>query len=204
MNKKVLLAATNNDGKAKEIKQILGDFFQEIKSLKDLGLNINPEENGSTFLENAQIKARAVYNHIKGTMAVIADDSGLIVPALNDEPGIMSARYAGIDADDTKNNQKLLEKLKGMTDRRAYFICTVVLILPDGKEITAQGKVNGTILEKPEGGGGFGYDPIFFSDELKKSFGFAAPSEKNAISHRARALNELKQKFILEQGHIDD
>lgn len=192
----VLLAATNNAGKAKEIKEILGGFFDDIKSLKDLKLDINPEENGSTFLENARIKARAVFECVNGSMTVISDDSGLIVPSLNNEPGIMSARYAGIKADDQKNNQKLLKKLINEKDRSAYFICTVVLILPDGKEINAQGCTYGEILKQPEGTSGFGYDPLFFSHDLKKSFGLASSAEKNQVSHRARALYELKQKYI--------
>lgn len=196
MNKKLLAVATNNAGKAKEIKEILGDFFEEIKSLKDLGLDINPEENGTTFLENARIKARAVFESVNGTMAVLADDSGLIVPSLGNEPGIMSARYAGIDADSQKNNQKLLNNLQGVADRSAYFVCTMVLLLPDGTEITAEGKTFGEIMNQPEGTGGFGYDPLFFSYDLKKSFGAATAFEKNQVSHRARALAELKQKYI--------
>lgn len=196
MNKNTLIVATNNANKAQEIKQILGDFFYEIKSLKDLGLDINPVENGSSFFENAVIKAKAVYEHVNGDMAVIADDSGLIVKSLGEEPGVMSARYAGIDADDNKNNQKLLDKLEGVADRSAYFVCTVVLLLPDGKEIFAESRTCGEILKQPEGTGGFGYDSLFFSYDLKKSFGIASFLEKNQVSHRARALKALKEKFI--------
>ena len=196
MNKQLLIAATNNTGKAKEIKEILGGFFYDIQSLKDLGLKINPEENGSSFLENAQIKARAVYKHCNRSMAVIADDSGLIVKSLGEEPGIMSARYAGVDADDNKNNQKLLDNLIGIDDRSAYFVCTAVLILPDGKEIFAESRTYGEILKQPEGTGGFGYDSLFFSYDLKKSFGTAASWEKNQVSHRARALKALREKYI--------
>lgn len=188
-----VLAATNNQNKAQEIKDILGDMY-EIISLKDLGLKIDPQENGKTFLDNALIKAKAVFDETGGVYPVIADDSGLVVPALNNEPGVMSARYAGEDADDQKNNDKLLKNLENVQDRQAYFVCDIVF-LDKEHMIFAEGKTYGEILPSPAGNNGFGYDPLFYSYDLKMSFGQATASQKNNISHRARALNELKQKL---------
>ena len=188
-----LIIATNNQDKAQEIKEILGDIYQCF-SLKDLGLKIDPQENGDTFLDNALIKARAVFDKMGGSLAAVADDSGLIVPALGGEPGIMSARYAGDDSDDEKNNQKLLQRLQDVKDRRAYFVCVVVFINKN-QTIFAEGKTYGEILSYPVGDNGFGYDPLFYSYDLKMSFGQATPEQKNQVSHRARALNQLKQKL---------
>ncbi|HEY8423830.1 MAG TPA: RdgB/HAM1 family non-canonical purine NTP pyrophosphatase [Clostridia bacterium] len=190
---KKILAATNNQNKAREFKEILGGFV-EVITLKDLGIKIDPQETGQTFLENAMIKAKAVFEAAGGKYPVIADDSGLVVPALGGEPGVMSARYAGPDADDQKNNQKLLKNLENASDRKAYFICSIVYLDKDNI-ITAEGKTYGEILRSPVGNNGFGYDPLFYSYDLKMSFGQASAELKNQVSHRARALEELAKKL---------
>lgn len=189
-----LVIASNNKGKIREIKSIVGNCFDEINSLKELGIDIEIEETGDTFVDNALIKAETVAK-ITNSCA-LADDSGLCVGALNGAPGVFSARYAGDGHDDDANNALLLKNLNGVTDRSAYFESAIVLVYPDGRTVVAQGKTHGRILNAPEGNNGFGYDPLFYSDDLGKSFGIAADEEKNQVSHRARALNELKQKLI--------
>lgn len=183
-----LIIASNNEHKIQEIKSILKGRFDSMLSLKEAGINCDPEENGATFLENALIKANAIAKHT--VCAVLADDTGLCVDALNGEPGVKSARYAG-DHDHAKNRKKLIEKLNGITNRSAYFCTAVALRYPDGRVVTAQGQVDGYILQYEEGANGFGYDSLFFSTDLNKSFGIATEEEKNAVSHRARALSNL-------------
>lgn len=190
-----IIAATNNLNKLKEIREIF--FEAKILSLKDVGISCDPEENGKTFEENALIKARAVYSLIY--LPVISDDSGLSVDALNGEPGIHSARYVGIHGDDEANNNKLLNRLKAIKDRRAEFISAVAFICDKG-EYVALGKTEGEILTEKAGNEGFGYDPLFYSYDLKKSFGESSAAEKNSVSHRARALFNLKN--LLEKNHI--
>ncbi|MFR1566393.1 MAG: XTP/dITP diphosphatase [Christensenellales bacterium] len=186
-----LIVASANKGKIREIKELLGDRY-EIISMADAGINIDIEETGATFEENAAIKAKAIFA-LCGC-PVISDDSGLIVDALNGEPGVYSARYAGNEHDDEKNNQKLLAKLKDKTDRSARFVSAVVYY--DGKTlISAEGRVEGKILTEKKGDNGFGYDPLFYSTELKKSFGEASAEEKNSVSHRARAFKSLMEKL---------
>lgn len=187
-----LLIASNNAHKIEEIKTILKDKFDKIYCLKDLGIVCDPEENGTSFSENALIKATAVAQHTD--LPVLADDTGLCVNALHGAPGVHSARYAG-DHDHAKNRRKLLADLHGETDRSAYFETAVVLLYPDGRKVVANGKVCGRILEKEDGTNGFGYDSIFFCDELSKSFGVASADEKNAVSHRGRALQNLLKKI---------
>ncbi len=191
-----ILAATNNAGKVREIKSILSGLNIEVISLKEAGINIDPEENGVTFEENALIKARAVAQ-VSG-MPSISDDSGLCVDYLDGAPGIYSARYAGEDATDAQRIEKLLEELHGVpqAQRKAFFISAAAYVDPDGTEITAVGTVDGYITQQPDGDGGFGYDPVFFSAELRKTFGIASENEKNKISHRFRALTNLKAKLI--------
>ncbi len=188
-----LVIASNNKNKIREIKSIIGGFFTDIKTLSELGLDIEVAETGETFEENALLKAREIMRVTK--MCALADDSGLCVNALNGAPGVYSARYAGEGHDDKLNNELLLKNLNGATDRSAYFISTIALVYPDGKELITEGRVQGRILIEPDGENGFGYDPLFYSDELKKSFGVASPEEKNGVSHRARALNALKEKL---------
>lgn len=186
-----LVIASNNAHKVKEIKNILGDKFGKIYTLRDLGINVDVEENGRTFYENALKKAKAISDIAH--MAAIADDSGLEVDSLGGAPGLYSARYAGLHGDDNANNKQLLDNLKNKESRRANFICTVVLYLPDGDIISAEGKSYGTIIDAPRGENGFGYDPLFLSDEYSLTYAELSQDQKNSISHRAKALNTLAQ-----------
>lgn len=188
-----LVIASNNGNKVREIKEILGGFFKEIYSLKELNLDIEVEETGKTFHENAYLKAKAVSDVTK--TCVIADDSGLCVNALDGAPGLYSARYAGEEHSDAANKKLLLKNMEGKTDRSAYFVTAIVLLYPDGKEIYVEGRTEGSILYAEEGTSGFGYDPLFFSKDLQKSFGLATSDEKNSVSHRGRALRELERKL---------
>lgn len=187
-----LLIASNNTHKIEEIKTILKNKFEKIYCLKDLDIVCEPEENGTTFSENALIKATEVAKYTN--LPVLADDTGLCVNALGGLPNVRSARYAG-DHDHAKNRHKLLNDLRGKTDRTAYFETAVVLLYPDGQKVVANGKVFGHILEQEKGTNGFGYDSIFFCDELNKSFGDATADEKNEVSHRGRALQNLLEKL---------
>lgn len=187
-----ILIATHNIGKFKEIKYILRDYFNNIYSLKDFNIDTDVEETGKTFYENALLKAKAISERVK--IPVLSDDSGLCVEALNNEPGIYSARYAK-EHDDKANIKKLLKKLNNKKDRDAYFICCVVVLFPDGKIISATGITKGEILSKEQGNNGFGYDPVFYSYELQKSFGIATEEEKNKISHRSKAIRNLLAEY---------
>lgn len=194
-----IIAATNNSGKLKEIRSILVSEGIEVISLKDAGVDIDPEETGVTFEENALIKARAV---VQATgMPAISDDSGLCVDILDGAPGIYSARYAGENATDAQRIGKLLEEMKDVPreQRKAFFISAAAFVSPSGIEITATGTVDGYITEAPDGEGGFGYDPVFFATSLRKTFGAMSESEKNKISHRFRAMTNLKSKLV-KQG----
>lgn len=194
----IIIAATTNEGKVKEIKKIFSSPELEIISMRDAGFDIEVMETGNTFEENALLKARAVFGLC--AKPVLADDSGLCVDALDGAPGLYSARYAGIGASDDDKITKLLKALDGETNRKAHFQSTVAFIDSNGTEYTASGKVFGSITDKPCGSGGFGYDPVFFSDELQKTFGEATSDEKNSISHRARALGSLYE--ILKNKNI--
>ncbi|MDD6214809.1 MAG: RdgB/HAM1 family non-canonical purine NTP pyrophosphatase [Firmicutes bacterium] len=185
-----IVAATTNQGKVREFQEILGELGFEIVSIHEMGIDVEVEETGSSFTENALIKARAV-SLLCDDMPVMADDSGLCIDALDDAPGLYSARFAGEEATDEDRNKKILELMKNAENRHAYYIASVAFIFPDGREITAEGKVEGEIMTTEEGTGGFGYDPIFYCTEIEKSFGIAAPEEKNAVSHRGRALKNL-------------
>lgn len=191
MNKIIL--ASNNKHKISEFKEILTDC--EILSLRDIGFDEDIEENGKTFAENSLIKARAVSEFLKkkGVVAnVIADDSGLCVDALNGEPGIYSARYSE-SHNDKSNREKLLKNLQNETNRKAYFNCTLVELFPDGNYLIAEGKTFGKITTQEIGDTSFGYDCLFFSDELNKTFGEATSQEKNNVSHRKKAIENLKK-----------
>lgn len=191
-----LIIASNNKGKIKEIKAIFGDYFEEILSLREAGIEADPKEDGESFFDNALIKARAVHALSKG-QAVISDDSGIVVPALNGAPGIFSARYAGENATDNLNNLKLLGDMTSLLgeERNAHFFSCCVMVLADGTVLSGEGAVFGSVLFAAEGSNGFGYDPLFYSFELKKSFGLATDEEKNSLSHRFRALTELYKEF---------
>ncbi len=188
-----IVVASGNKAKLREIAQIFQGY--EILSMQEAGFTDDIEENGSTFEENALIKARAVSRAL-GVNA-LADDSGICVEALGGAPGVHSARFCGRHGDDAANNALLLEKLKDVPQdrRRAYFESCVALCFADGREVTASGRTYGRILEKAEGEGGFGYDPLFYSDELGMSFGLASAEEKNAVSHRGKALAALAEKL---------
>lgn len=188
-----VVAATNNANKVREFGEILNDLGITVVPMQELGINIEIPETGTTFAENAYIKAKAVADLCD--LPVLADDSGLCVDALNGEPGLYSARFGGEDLDDAGKRVLLLEKMKGETNRKAYFISSIAFLLPGGELITAEEKVFGTITEEEMGTAGFGYDPIFFCDEIDKCFGMATPMEKDAVSHRGRALRSLYEKI---------
>jgi XTP/dITP diphosphohydrolase len=185
--KERLVVASGNAHKIREIAEIFTDF--EVVSQKAMGFDEDVEETGTTFYENALIKARAAAKALN--CPALADDSGICVEALNGAPGIYSARYAGEHGNDKKNRDLLLKNMQGVTDRTAYFKSAVALVYPDGKELVAEGKTYGKILTEEVGNGGFGYDCIFENDDLNKSFGLATAEEKNSVSHRFRALNNL-------------
>lgn len=188
-----VIAATKNKGKIREMQEILSPLDIEIVSQQELGIEVDVEETGDTFEKNALIKARAV--SMVCDMPVLADDSGICVEALGNAPGVRSARYAGDNASDADRINKLLTELGDSENRNAKFVTSVAFIMPDGTEITAEGEVKGRITEKPIGKNGFGYDPIFFSDELGKTFAEGTDEEKNSISHRGRALKKLYEKL---------
>ena len=184
-NEKIrLVVASGNKNKIREIAEIFPDF--EVVSQKQMGFDEDVEETGLTFAENALIKARAAAKAL-GEI-VLADDSGLCVDALNGAPGVFSARYCGYHGDDEKNRKVLLQNMEGITDRKAHFTSAIALVFPDGKELVAEGHTYGEILHEETGDGGFGYDCLFFSDDLQKSFGVATAEEKNKVSHRFRGL----------------
>ena len=190
MKKQVIVVASNNTHKLREIAQIFEEY--EVISQREAGFDEEVEETGTTFEENALLKARAACKALG--LPVIADDSGLCVLALNGAPGAYSARYCGWHADDQSNRALLLKNMEQKSDRTAYFCSSIVMVYPDGKELIGEGRTYGKILEKEDGEGGFGYDPIFFSDDLQKSFGRATAEEKNSVSHRYRALCVLREK----------
>ena len=192
--KEKLVVATGNAHKLREISQIFTEY--EVISQKQAGFDEDVEETGLTFEENALIKARAACNALG--VAALADDSGICVNALGGAPGVFSARYCGHHGDDKANRDLLVKNLDGVADRTAYFESAIALVYPDGREIVAHGRTFGKILFEEDGDGGFGYDCLFFSDDLKKSFGQATAEEKNAVSHRFRGLTELKAKLNRE------
>jgi XTP/dITP diphosphohydrolase len=186
-----LIVATKNKGKLEEIAQILAPFSWEVVSMSQIGITIDVEETGSTFEENALIKAESI-RRLSGEM-VLADDSGLEVDYLDGAPGIYSARYAGEGATDADRNRKLLDALKGAPadQRTARFVCAVALVFPDGSSVTARGTCEGSIASEPAGSNGFGYDPLFYVPELEKTVAQMDPELKNSISHRGNALRKL-------------
>ena len=186
MAKKIILATTNK-GKLKEFQEILKDY--EIISMGQAGFKGEIEETGKTFSENALIKAKTVAESLG--VPALADDSGICVDALGGAPGIYSARYS-VEGTDAANRELLLKNMEGETDRRARFVCALVYYEPNGKTLSVSGETEGEILFKEDGENGFGYDPIFFSYDLKKSMGQATSDEKNGVSHRARAIAEMQ------------
>lgn len=193
MQIKKIVAATGNKNKLKEFREIFPDI--EFISQRDAGFLGDVEEDGATFEENALIKARAVASALG--CAALADDSGLCVDFLGGAPGVHSARFSGVHGDDKANRALLLKKLAGIEDnmRTARFCSAIALVFPNGKSIVGYGETYGRILTREEGDNGFGYDSLFFSFDLNKSFGVASDKEKNSVSHRFRALINLKEKL---------
>ena len=185
--------ATHNPGKLKEMGAILARFGVEVVSPKDLGLTVDVEETGTTFAENAMLKAKAIC--AAAHLPAIADDSGLCVDALNGGPGVYSARYGGDGLDDRGRYMLLLNNMRGQTTRAAHFACAIACAFPNGDTLTAEGRCDGTIAFAPMGEGGFGYDPVFFVPEKAKTFGQLTAEEKSAISHRGRALESFVGKL---------
>lgn len=196
---KKFVVATKNKGKLKEIAEILKDMNLEVISMEQAGVTEDIEEYGSTFEENALIKAKEV--HKRTGELVMADDSGLEVDFLNGAPGIFSSRFAGENASDEDRNNKLLELLKDVPfeNRKARFVCAIAVILPDSKHFTVRGTFEGYIGFEPVGTNGFGYDPLFFLPEYNKTAAQLEASKKHEISHRGKALklmlSELKQRL---------
>lgn len=196
--KKQILFATGNEHKMIEIRAILADLGLPIVSQKEAGIDIDVEENGSTFEENAMIKAKAIAALVEDTI-VLADDSGLEIDYLNKEPGIYSARYAGVDTSYDIKNQMLIDRLEGVSDeaRTARFVCAIAAVLPNGDTEVIRGTIEGRIGYEIKGENGFGYDPIFYLPELGKTTSELSPEEKNKLSHRGNALQAMKP-FIRE------
>ncbi|MBQ5735553.1 MAG: XTP/dITP diphosphatase [Lachnospiraceae bacterium] len=191
-----IVFATGNENKMKEIREILGDLNTEIISLKQAGIDVEIIEDGKSFEENALIKARAIWKETKGI--VLADDSGLEVDYLNGEPGIYSARYLGEDTSYDIKNKAIIDRLEGVPDekRTARFVCVIAAVFPDGTELTTRGTIEGIIGYEQKGDNGFGYDPIVYVPELKKTTAELSMEEKNEISHRGNALRKMKKNII--------
>ena len=192
MSEKFVLA-THNPGKLKEMGAILAQFGVEVVSPRDLGLTVDVEETGTTFAENAMLKAKAICAAAK--LPAIADDSGLCVDALNGGPGVYSARYGGEGLDDKGRYMLLLNSLRGQSTRTAHFTCAIACAFPNGDTLTAEGRCDGAIAYAPMGEGGFGYDPVFLVPEKAKTFGQLTAEEKSSISHRGRALQAFAAKL---------
>lgn len=193
---KKLIVASNNIKKIKEIKEILSKYPIEIMSLKEAGIDIDIEENGDTFIENAYIKASEIYKILDNAM-VLADDSGLTVDYLDGAPGVYSARFAGEHGNDKRNNEKLLSLLedKNLDQRTGKFVCAIVLIIDLNNIIKVEGEIEGVILAEEKGENGFGYDPLFYVPEYKTTFAEMDSKLKNSVSHRAKALKKLEVRI---------
>ncbi len=188
-----LVLASKNKKKIAEMNQILEALGVEVCSQAEAGVDVEVEESGTSFEENSLLKAKAVME--QSGMPAIADDSGLCVDALGGAPGVYSARYGGEGLDDTGRTRLLLENMRGQSPRTARFVCVITCCFPNGDIITARGECEGTIAFAPMGEGGFGYDPVFFIPGLKKTFAQLEAKEKNAISHRGKALEIFQKKL---------
>ncbi len=186
----MLVIATRNKNKLREFREILKDLQIEIRSLDDFGPTPEAVEDGLSFDENAYKKA--IHTAKVLGLPAIADDSGLVVDALNGEPGVYSARYAGENATDDENCEKLLQALQGVENRRAHFQCVLSIAVPSGPALTYEGSCDGIIIDEKRGDNGFGYDPLFYFENLGKTFAELSMAEKNRISHRGKALAEVK------------
>lgn len=196
-----IVLASNNAHKLEELRAILSQLGLEVVSQKEMGITIEPDENGTSFEENSYIKAKAIQDACH--MATIADDSGLMVDALDGAPGILSARFGGEACKSDRDRlEYLLERLSGVedTDRGAKFVSVITLLYPDGRKLVARGECPGTILHQAEGDNGFGYDPVFYVPERGCTFAQLSAEEKNAISHRARALAALRDLLLKEKN----
>ena len=196
-----LVLASKNPKKLAEMNRILSQLGIEGCSEAEVGVDVEVEETGTTFEENSFLKAKAVME--ASGLPAIADDSGLCVDALNGAPGVYSARYGGEGLDDEGRYRLLLENMRGQSPRTAHFVSVITCAFPDGTVLTARGECNGTIAFAPIGEGGFGYDPVFFLPERKKTFAQLSPEEKNAISHRGKALEQFEQilrNYLSQQG----
>ena len=191
---KSIVVATSNKGKLKEFEFILKDKYDQILSLKDFDKLPAIIEDGNSFKENAYIKAKIISKHLNTD--TIADDSGLVVKALDGAPGIYSARYAGENASDDQNIEKLLQEMKNKDDREAKFVCCIAFVSPNGEEKYFEGECKGDITNRKIGSGGFGYDPVFYLPEYKRTMAEISPELKNKISHRAKALQKLLEHII--------
>lgn len=189
---KRIIFATGNAGKMREIREIMADMDVEIISMKEAGITVDIEEDGDTFEANAQIKAKAIAAYTDDI--VLADDSGLEVDYLNKEPGVYSARYLGEDTSYEIKNQAILDRLSGVPKekRTARFVCAIAAVLPDKQVLVTRETIEGYIGDKPAGANGFGYDPIFYVDEYQCSTAELTEEQKNAISHRGKALRAMK------------
>ena len=194
-----IIFATGNEGKMKEIRMILSDLQIPVLSMKEAGIVVDIVEDGTTFEENAVIKAQEIAKYVKKeeNVVVLADDSGLEIDYLNKEPGIYSARYMGEDTSYTIKNANLIERLDGVPDekRTARFVCVIAAALPDGNSMITRGTIEGIIGYEERGENGFGYDPIFYLPEYQCYSAELAPEEKNKISHRGKALRLMKEKL---------
>lgn len=196
MRRKIIFA-TGNEGKMREVREILQDMDADILSMKEAGIDIDIVEDGTTFEENAAIKARAVAAAAQAGAIVLADDSGLEVDYLDKEPGIYSARYMGEDTPYSIKNKNLIDRLEGVPDnkRTARFVCAIAAALPGGEVVTTSGVIEGRIDHEEKGSNGFGYDPIFYVPEYGRTTAQLSVEEKNRISHRARALAAMKEEL---------
>ncbi len=190
---KILVLATSNEGKTREIRSLLAGYPVIIKNLKDFGPLPEIEEDGRTFEENAYKKASLTARFLG--LPCLADDSGLCVVALDGRPGVQSARWAGPEATDEQRCAKLLEELDQARDRRAAFECVISIAVPTGPALTYEGRCEGLITHEPRGRNGFGYDPVFFYPPTKKTFAEMTMEEKSKVSHRGRALEQIKEEF---------
>ena len=188
-----LVLATTNEGKTEEIRALLAEFPVDIKNLTDFGPTPEIEEDGQTFEDNAVKKARFIAK-ILGFPA-LADDSGLMVEALGNKPGVRSARYAGEEASDADNNAKLLKELEKVENRTAAFACVIAIAVPWGPALIYEGRCEGIITNEQAGTKGFGYDPVFYYPPLQKTFAQLSTEEKNQVSHRGQALRQLRDEF---------
>ena len=188
-----IVFATGNKGKLREAQEIFGGH--EVISIKEFSTEFNPEETGDTFFQNAVIKAEEAIK-LTGEIAVLSDDSGLVVPSLGGVPGVYSSRYGGEDGNDVLNRQKLLNEMESIADRRAYFQCTAVLLQHDGSAVVKVGKCWGKIDLNEKGTGGFGYDPVFIPDGYERTMAELTPQEKNSLSHRGIAFRKIMSETI--------